>query len=160
MILLIDLGNTRIKWAELKDGHIIFGGAKAHKKQNLSQLMPEMWSALSKPDSIWVANVAGDSYMQEMQHWFKNNWDMTAHFVNSSSHHADVKNAYEQAEKLGVDRWLNLIAARQQTSDPVCIVDCGSFLTIDMMDESGQHQGGYITSGLDMMYAALSYYSQ
>lgn len=160
MILLIDLGNTRIKWAELSQGQILFGGAKAHKKQNLSELMPEMWSHLSKPESIWVANVAGDSFSSEMQQWFEKNWNMQAHFVNSSSHYADVKNTYQHAEKLGVDRWLNLIAAREQIKEPVCIVDCGSFLTIDIMDETGQHQGGYITSGLDMMYAALSYYSQ
>lgn len=160
MILLIDLGNTRIKWAELSDNAISFGGAKAHKNQNLAQLMPEMWAHLPRPESIWVANVAGDSYLHEMQAWFEKNWNLQAHFVNSASHYGDVKSAYKQAEKLGVDRWLNLIAARQQIKSPVCIVDCGSFLTIDVMDETGLHHGGYITSGLDMMYAALSYYSQ
>jgi type III pantothenate kinase len=66
-----------------------------------------------------------------------------------------VRNAYRQPEKLGVDRWLALVAARQDLQ-PVCVVDCGTAITLDLLDGEGQHLGGLICPGLTLMKQALS----
>ncbi len=63
--------------------------------------------------------------------------------------------AYQQPQQLGVDRWLTLIAAHAMGSRPVCIVDSGTALTIDVIDAGGRHLGGQILPGFEMMHKAL-----
>ena len=67
-----------------------------------------------------------------------------------------VKNAYPQPEKLGVDRWLNLLAAHRYYPGQSCIVDCGTAITLDVLAADGQHQGGLICPGLQLMKKALT----
>lgn len=160
MILLIDLGNTRIKWAILESQGIRFGGAHAYKTLGLSNVLSDVWNALSDIEGVWIASVAEASLHHELLGWIQSHWRVTPQVVQSQAEYFGVKNRYEISEQLGVDRWLNLIAARAEFKTAFCIVDCGSFLTIDVVDAEGQHLGGYITPGLDMMYAALSHFSQ
>ncbi len=51
---------------------------------------------------------------------------------------------------MGVDRWLALLAAREITREPVCVVDAGSAVTLDALDELGRHLGGLILPGMAM----------
>jgi type III pantothenate kinase len=67
-----------------------------------------------------------------------------------------VRNGYNDAEKLGVDRWLALIAVRQRYKGNTCIVDCGTAITIDLIDAAGCHLGGLIAPGLRLMKTALA----
>jgi type III pantothenate kinase len=67
-----------------------------------------------------------------------------------------VCNAYQQPEQLGVDRWLALVAVRRHYQIPACIVDCGTAITVDLMDVNGKHQGGLISPGLTLMRKALT----
>jgi pantothenate kinase type III len=67
-----------------------------------------------------------------------------------------VRNAYPKHNKLGVDRWLAMLAAYHYYNAPVCIVSCGSALTLDIVDSQGQHLGGMIMPGLNLMQQALS----
>jgi len=75
--------------------------------------------------------------------------------VRSSTQACGVVNAYPESDRLGVDRWLCLIAVHRQTRAPACIVDCGSAITIDGLDAHGQHLGGLILPGFEMMRAAI-----
>jgi type III pantothenate kinase len=56
-----------------------------------------------------------------------------------------------------VDRWLALIAVRQKTNTPICVVDCGTAITVDVLDADGKHQGGLICAGLTLMKTALAF---
>jgi len=67
----------------------------------------------------------------------------------------DVECGYEDYSRLGVDRWLALVAAFQHYQGAVCVVDCGSALTIDMVNSAGKHLGGFISPGLSMSIKAL-----
>jgi type III pantothenate kinase len=71
-----------------------------------------------------------------------------------------VVNAYRNPEKLGVDRWLALIAVHRRTRAPACIVDCGTAVTFDGLDPEGRHLGGLILPGLRMMQDALLGHTQ
>jgi len=66
-----------------------------------------------------------------------------------------VVNAYSHPDRLGVDRWLTLIAVHRQIDAPACIVDCGTAVTLDGLDATGRHLGGLILPGLEMMRDAL-----
>jgi type III pantothenate kinase len=66
-----------------------------------------------------------------------------------------VVNAYQQPERLGVDRWLSLVAVWQQYQVSACIVDCGTAITVDLLDAHGRHQGGLISPGLMLMKESL-----
>jgi len=66
-----------------------------------------------------------------------------------------VVNAYADPSQYGVDRWAALIGSRSLVHDPVCIIDCGTAVTVDLMDAAGRHLGGRIMPGLEMMQQAL-----
>ena len=76
--------------------------------------------------------------------------------VKSLAEGCGVKIAYRHPEKLGVDRWLALLAARKIYSCSTCVVDCGTAITIDLLDEEGQHLGGVIAPGLTLMKKSLA----
>jgi type III pantothenate kinase len=76
--------------------------------------------------------------------------------VKSQAHAFGVYNAYQQPEKLGVDRWLALVAVHNHYPVPACIVDCGTAITVDLIDADGKHQGGLISPGLTLMKKSLA----
>ncbi|MEX2353865.1 MAG: type III pantothenate kinase, partial [Gammaproteobacteria bacterium] len=76
-------------------------------------------------------------------------------YVEVSAESNGVRNGYRDINQLGVDRWLAMIAARDKYNGNLCVVDCGSAVTIDMVDADGQHQGGYIIPGHYLMQQSL-----
>ena len=82
-------------------------------------------------------------------------WGVTPWFARSEAAACGVVNSYAAPERMGVDRCLAMIAAWQQYRAALCVVDAGSALTIDFLDDRGTHRGGYILPGADMMERAL-----
>lgn len=64
--------------------------------------------------------------------------------------------AYDDATKLGIDRWLGVLAARAMGTGPALVVDAGTAVTLDVLTAQGLHAGGYILPGLLMQQAALA----
>jgi type III pantothenate kinase len=87
--------------------------------------------------------------------WIRTHWEKDLVEVRSCKEAGGVVNAYADPDKLGVDRWLCLIAVHHQTRAPACVVDCGTAVTLDGLDSNGQHLGGLILPGLGMMRDAL-----
>nr|WP_252728175.1 type III pantothenate kinase [Alteromonas sp. C1M14] len=65
-----------------------------------------------------------------------------------------LKNSYQQVQKMGVDRWLAMIAGLEMTTYPFCVIDVGTAITCDFVVD-GQHLGGWITPGFEIMRDAL-----
>jgi type III pantothenate kinase len=82
-------------------------------------------------------------------------WDCEPEFVQATASALGVTNAYSNPSELGVDRWLTLLAVHHNTSSPVCVVDCGSAITIDLITSDGLHLGGMILPGFGMMRQSL-----
>jgi type III pantothenate kinase len=99
--------------------------------------------------------VAGREYEKSVSTWVKRRWKLSPEFIHADASQCGVTNAYEDPERLGADRWANLIAAHAHYRGPVVIIDCGTAITIDAMDASGTHLGGLIVPGMDLMSAAL-----
>lgn len=75
--------------------------------------------------------------------------------VTTQPHVLGLRIAYENPARLGVDRWLNLVAARRRVAGPVLVASVGTALTIDALLADGRHLGGLIAASPELSRAAL-----
>ena len=156
MNLLIDGGNTRLKWAMLQDGELLTSHALLNQQITRQQLI-EAWKLQPPPKRLAIACVSAAPLLDLMLAVAVELWptvDIIS--VKSQAHAFGVHSAYQQPEKLGVDRWLTLVAVRNHYHKPACIVDCGTAITVDLIDADGGHQGGFISPGLTLMKKSLA----
>lgn len=153
MMLLLDIGNSRIKWACLDNGELHSHGRCEHQGESCSEA--GIWGELATPDGVYCASVAADP----LNHWVAQRvqalWGLPLQRLQSTASCAEVHNGYRQPQTLGVDRWAAIIGARQLSSAPLCVVDCGSAVTVDVVERHGQHLGGFIIPGLQLQQALL-----
>ena len=154
-MLTIDIGNSRIKWALWHQGQIVEAGEQAYDRRNPEPAF-EAWQDLAIPEAVSVACVAGKSIEQALNDWMQANWSITPAYLATTCALNGVTNVYEDPAQHGVDRWAALLGAHEICQQPVCIIDAGTAITIDIMDAHGHHLGGRIMPGLAMMREALS----
>lgn len=155
MNLLIDMGNTRLKWGIATGGQIIAGQSLLNTRINRHELI-ELWKDISSPKRLAVSCVSANRLLELVQSVAFELWlDVDIILVKPQAQAFGVINAYQQPEKLGVDRWLSLVAVWQQHQASACIVDCGTAITVDLIDADGRHQGGLISPGLTLMKKSL-----
>lgn len=150
---LFDLGNSRLKCAQLhEDGSLGEVIALAHDEmvfvETLREALPE------RADSACLASVASPGLTAAVID------ALTARFqrislARSSAQLAGVRIAYAEPARLGVDRFLALLAAHARGSGPWLIAGVGTALTIDLLDAKGQHRGGRIGPSPRIMREAL-----
>lgn len=150
MILLLDVGNTRVKWAWLEYLEVAPAGAVAHASTHRA------WQREIEADGHWptrvvVSNVAGPAFAAALTLWCRDRYSVDPEFVVAGDALLGVRNGYRRSSALGVDRWLALIAAWRRSARPTLIVSSGTALTIDAIDGSGVHRGGLIMPGLAML---------
>lgn len=144
--LLIDAGNSRIKWAW--SGGEGLDSVGALDNQKIDPDLRGYWKAHAAPDRIWLANSGGEQCEEQIRQITEGLWGLSAQPVLSASHFETLTNGYHRADQLGVDRWLGLVAVWHHFQQPLCLVDCGTATTIDLVDHSGAHQGGVIFPGI------------
>ena len=155
MKLLIDFGNTRLKWAIWKNGKHNMGGVFAHADTSLEAALSSNWAALSQPEAILVASVVGPEREQELNELIGVHFDCAAEFVRSPAAAIGIRNAYAEPARLGVDRFLGLAALHASAQRAQILVSCGTALTLDAIDAEGRHLGGLIAPSPALMRAAL-----
>jgi len=160
MNLLIDVGNSRIKWAQQSDAGLQSCRACFYSKAHLSDSIGPSWAGLPRPDQVFVANVAGRKVADEMSACLDKAWGIIPTFLSVTRKAAGVINAYDDISQLGIDRWLAMIAAWNSYQSAICIVDCGTALTVDVVTASGQHAGGLIVPGWSLMKDVLNSQTQ
>lgn len=155
MILLLDAGNSRLKWATLRNGHFEHGGAWALDANAIKEMASATWGDIGLPEAVFVANVAGEPVRRALNSWIKRHWKLIPEYISAGSEQFGIRNAYAEPARLGVDRWLAILAARELFKGPLCVVDCGTALTIDVLAEDGRHLGGLIVPGMQLMRDSL-----
>ena len=155
MMLLVDIGNTRIKWMLCHRDRVITRGHFVHRDTVWGNLGERLWGRLEPPSQVIIANVAGSDVVDILSHWLTKTWALTPRFIDSQAKGFGVQNAYKKPQQLGVDRWVALIGARTLTQQNCCIVDCGTAVTVDAMNEKGAHLGGVIFPGTRLMREVL-----
>ena len=155
MYLLIDVGNTRIKWRLIK-AEYCEGGAQTYYG-DLADFSIFISSLERAEVDVWLAAV---NKTAELSALLDTAGLKSISVVQSKKTQSGVINSYLHPERMGIDRWLALIAAFNSTErvnkySGVIVVDAGSALTIDVLSEKGLHLGGYIVPGVMMAQRAL-----
>jgi len=152
MKLLVDIGNSRVKWAfGTTAGFVALGEATHTVREEFRALL----DAGYEPGEIRVANVAGAEAEARVVGSLQESFGIAPVLARSAASGAGVRNGYGDPSQLGVDRWLAICAAFDRYRAPVCVVDTGTATTIDVVDAGGQHLGGLILPGLTLMQSAL-----
>ncbi|MCW8855410.1 MAG: type III pantothenate kinase [Gammaproteobacteria bacterium] len=154
-MLSIDIGNSCLKWAFWEGDKIHQKGAECYQLSELDELLNSFFSTVPVQGKIYISCVAGTQVKEKVDLWFSKNWQVNSVYVVSQKQCSGLINAYTDAESLGVDRWYAMIGAWIKYKRAFCIIDCGTAVTVDVVDNSGQHQGGLIIPGLNMMRSAL-----
>ncbi|MCY4428639.1 MAG: type III pantothenate kinase [Halieaceae bacterium] len=152
MILLLDVGNTLVKWRLQDAGRIPGQGARPRGE------VPGLLEDIAKDFAavqVWISSVANSEYESSLGEQVCRLWRREPWFARTEALSMGLRNSYRQPAQLGVDRWLAMLAAWKQARSSVCVVDSGSALTIDFVSPGGEHRGGYILPGLDSMQQAL-----
>ena len=135
----IDMGNTRTKW---------------RCGQSTGALPSPGLPALScQPSRVRVATVLGNR--QILAHRVTETYGVAAEFAATARELAGVRCGYGEPARLGVDRWLAMVAAWRSCAGAVMVVSAGTAATVDFVDAAGRHQGGYIVPGLRALRDAL-----
>jgi len=151
MIALIDIGNSRTKYCFYENE--IRGTINYIPTNLLSELCFE--KILNKVNRIVVASVGHEEISSKLAlHCSKANIDYYS--VKSEKTKNGVTSAYTKPEKLGVDRWLTLLAsAKLYPNKNILIIDAGTATTIDLLDVTGKHLGGWILAGINTLLTSL-----
>ncbi|HMN43600.1 MAG TPA: type III pantothenate kinase [Povalibacter sp.] len=155
MILLFDIGNTRIKWAVADERGLGEQYAAAHADWDAGAFARIVLDRSPRPARVLISNVGGQRIGELLRAGIHERWQIQPEFVASTAAACGVRNAYPVPGNLGVDRWLGVIAAYQRSRQLTCIVGVGTAMTIDGVDASGQHLGGLIVPGPDLMVSSL-----
>jgi len=155
MILVIDVGNTCIKWS-MVEGQLLAEVCVVRHDGDINALIAHpAWRQLSRPARILVSNVIGGSFAASLTKWVAAHWARELEFVMTAEDTCGIRHCYHDINRLGVDRWVSLVAAHKQWPGATCICDCGTALTIDFLAADGKHQGGLILPGREMMRKSL-----
>jgi type III pantothenate kinase len=154
--LLMDVGNTRLKWGVLDDDQIHKTGHIAMRKirdEGLGVLTSRLPHAV---DAVHVSNVAGTTFATRLSGVIGMHCGCDVHFAKSAREACGVRCGYRQPRRLGVDRWVAMIGAWAEIESACVVVDAGTAVTIDVIDDDGQHLGGQIFPGVRLMFEALA----
>jgi len=161
MKLLLDLGNSAVKWAAVppapapwRTGRLAY--AEASGPEGVVSALRDGLGDAAAPTRICVASVLSRAWQRELDAALQRAWPVPVHHLASTASAAGVINAYHRPEQLGVDRWAALIGARARSPGGACIVDIGTAITVDGLDAEGRHVGGAIYPGLRLLHEALA----
>ena len=155
MKLLLDIGNSTIAWAIEDNEKIVQSSKFKYQKNDLVKQFEKNITLSKKPSTVLVSCVAEDEVIKILKEWVEDKWQLELWQACVTSGFNQLKNSYFDIQQMGVDRWLAIIAAWEKYKNALCVVDCGTAITIDLVDNTGQHLGGYIVPGVEMMQQAL-----
>jgi len=156
MKLLVDLGNTRLKCA-LWDGHALrYLGALPHVDAGQLPGLEELWEGIQDVSAVFIASVAQAVLEQRIVQHARQCFGVEARLLTSPAAACGVRNAYAHPERLGVDRFLGLIALHAVQPGPYVLASCGTALTLDALAFDGAHLGGLIAPSPPLMRDALT----
>lgn len=160
-LLTVDIGNTRLKWA-------LYEGAEpgraplaqgAEFLENIERLADGPWRELPVPHRMIGCAVAGDAARRRAEEQMEL-WDFSPQWVVSSQAEAGMLNGYDHPTRLGADRWVAMIGARDRLlargpARPIVVVMVGTAVTVEAVDANGRFLGGLILPGHGIMLRAL-----
>jgi type III pantothenate kinase len=155
MILVIDVGNTRMKWAWLTSAGLSDQQAVVHREAKSGIWSVPLFESGQRPQRVLASNVAGPAMAKTLTRLTKKAFRVEIEFVTAAMEFQGLTNGYLDPALLGADRWLALIGAWTKARSALCVVDAGTAVKVDSVDAGGKHLGGLIVPGIHMMREAL-----
>jgi len=156
MILTVDIGNSRIKWALWQADEIIERAVATHSASSNADTFDALFLELDRPAHIFAVCVAGNKLSYALETWSKQHWQRQVDFLKTEKQFNNIINAYENPEQHGADRWAAVVASHKRCpGSSVCVINAGTATTFDLVDKGGQHLGGYILPSYATMHKAL-----
>ncbi len=153
--LLVDIGNTRIKWALLRGRKPVGAQALAHGG-DARAVAAFMRRAPRGVERIVAVCVAGARFERALTQAARGRFDPAPEFVQSARSACGVINGYREVWRLGADRWMAAIGAFQLARGRDALaVSVGTALTVDLVTAAGRHRGGAIIPGPITMVESL-----
>jgi type III pantothenate kinase len=156
-LLLLDIGNSRLKWVALAEAGAALPPAQAiahaGAPADAVQALAAQWQG-RKPNAVYLAHVTGRDHEAAIVQAVQQGFACTTHCARSLSECAGLKSAYAEPARLGVDRWLALLALWLRNRQAFGVASAGTALTFDAVDSTGQHLGGVIAPGLHGLISA------
>ncbi len=160
--LVIDVGNTRLKWAlyTAPDARAQLLARGAVYLESIERLAETDWKALPHPQAMLGCVVAGEAVRRRVEEQLAL-WDLQPHWISAAAQGGGVVNHYEHPMQLGSDRWAALVGARQRMlasndlQQAALVVMIGTAVTVDALDGQGHFLGGLILPGFGLMNKAL-----
>ncbi|WP_191601877.1 type III pantothenate kinase [Marinomonas algicola] len=144
-VLVVDAGNTVIKWVVFCKESIVWRGCDNDIEGQPFDI-----------DCIYFASVRDDVSNTELLNTINKKYpNVVCVTLDVQKRECNVENAYDEPYRLGIDRWLGVLSVYHQFNSAVVIVDAGTAIKIDVVNGEGKHLGGYITPSSKMMEASL-----
>ncbi len=148
MNLDVDIGNTRIKWRMGPAGEV--QAAPVETWKDVLRRLPE------RVHGVRVCNVLGAEMERSFAAICQSRWQLVPQFARVVKQCHQLRISYDDPSKLGVDRWLAMLAATERCPGrDLMVVSAGTAVTVDLIDRQGAHAGGFIMPGLGTASRAL-----
>jgi type III pantothenate kinase len=153
--LLVDIGNTRVKWATLRGAKQGPMRAAAHENSGLA-LRALVRTAPRDVSRVVVVSVVDEALSRVLDAAVRRRFGVAPEYIRSTRRAFGVTNSYRDTWRLGADRWVSAVGAHALArSRTVVIANVGTALTIDVVTASGRHRGGAIIPGPRAMVESL-----
>jgi len=155
MKLLVDWGNSALKWAQTEGDRLGEPGrCEWRPATDLDALLDHHWRSLPQPSAVVASLVGPPETAEALGRWTGRRWGLTPRLIGAQRKSLGVTCGYHQPERLGADRWAALVAAHQLAPAGALVVDLGTATTLDALS-GGRHLGGYILPGPEALQGAL-----
>ncbi len=154
MNILIDAGNSRIKWAI--DADDLWATGVSKRADFADALKKQVDENNTDVDGVFISSTRNQNYNLQLTVMLEDLFNKTAVFVEPQRRLHGVINRYEPVLSLGSDRWAAIIAARSLSNSPAIVIDCGTAVTVDAVNSEGMFEGGVIFPGIDLALQSLN----
>lgn len=154
MNLLLDLGNTRIKWT-LAGSSVESAGSACVWGDDMEGTLGHAWRASATPARVLAASVVDAAREAVVAAAVRSRFGQAVQWVRTPAAGCGVRNAYAAPATLGVDRFLAMVAALDMGCAPCVLAGGGTALTLDALAADGRHLGGLIAPGPRLMQQSV-----
>ena len=156
MLIALDAGNSRIKWAVHDGAAWCAQGRVATHAPDAAQQLAAALSAWPAATPVVGCNVAGPALAAALENALTQAGLSAPDWLRPAASACSVRNGYREPERLGADRWAALLGARALGMGDCLVVCAGTATTVDRLSAAGDFLGGLILPGFDLMRRALA----
>lgn len=148
--LLLDGGNSQLKWAWVENGTFSEVGRAPYR--DLTQLGEE-WLKFAD-DNVKIVGCAVCGSVKKAM--VEEQLTRPVEWLSSMPQALGIRNHYRRPEEHGSDRWFNVLGSRRFTQNACVVVSCGTAVTTDALTEDNHYLGGTIMPGFHLMKEAMA----